>query len=130
MQLRKRKPVDYSDDHALFSKFLAETEDSGSSDSTNFSMGNAIARGKCKADTEAVSEGDAETAPARSWGSFHLRSVLGGRKGQNSNQDGGGRITGSGRLAEMTTWERVDALVRGAGFSDVAMPSGENPDSE
>jgi hypothetical protein len=130
MQLRKRKPVDYSDDHAIFSKFLSETEDSGSSDSTNFSMGNVIAHGKRKADSEAVSEGDVETAPARSWGSFHLRSVLGGRRGQNPNQDGGDRFVDTGRLAGMTTLERVDALVRGAGLSDVAMPSGENPDSE
>jgi hypothetical protein len=30
----------------------------------------------------------------------------------------------------MTTLERIDALVRGSGSSDVAMPSGGNPDSE
>lgn len=130
MQLRKRKPVDYSDDHELFSKFLAETEDSESSDSTSFSMGNVIARGKRKVDTEVISEGDVETDSARSWGSFHLRSVLGGRREQNSNQDCADRSIETARLAKMTTLERIDALVRGSGSSDVAMPSGGNPDSE
>lgn len=86
MQLRKRKPVNYSDDHALFSKFLSETEDIESSDSDLFSMGNVNAHGKRKEENGALSEGDVEGAP-RSWGSFHLRSVIGGRRGQNSNQD-------------------------------------------
>ncbi|XP_073395338.1 uncharacterized protein [Physcomitrium patens] len=129
MQLRKRKPVNYSDDHALFSKLLSETEDPDSSDTNNFLMGNVAAHGKSKTDIEASSEGDVETALARSWGSFHLRSVLGGRRGQNSNQDGGDTFVKTSKLAGMTTSERVDVLVRGAGLSDVALLSEENSNS-
>lgn len=128
MQLRERKPVDYSDDHAVFSKYLSESEGSESSESTNYSMGNVVGHGKRKAESDSMSEGDVEVAP-RSWGSFHLRSVIGGRRGQNSNQDGG-RFLEDSRLAGMNTLEQVDALVRGAAFSSVAMPSARNLNTE
>lgn len=121
--------MNYSDDHALFSKLLSETEDPDSSDTNNVLMGNVAAHGKSKTDIEASSEGDVETALARNWGSFHLRSVLGGRRGQNSNQDGGDTFVKTSKLAGMTTSERVDVLVRGAGLSDVALLSEENSNS-
>lgn len=127
MQLRERKPVDYSDDHAVFSKYLSETEGSESSESTNYSMGNVIGHGKQKVESDSMSEGDVEVVP-RSWGSFHLRSVMSGRRGQNSNMDGGQFLEDS-RLAGMNTLEQVDALVRGAAFSNMAMPSTINLNS-